>query len=327
MTAADYRNTAFEVQPSRTAAPVSAGAGAALPLMCAKEASEDPLFWAIRLLPASRRRAMEALYRFWREIDGIAADRSSPLLKQAFLSDWRAEIALLYDGRPRREVTVGLLEPVQRYGLRCDDFLTIVNGLEMEIRDAAEMASPGDFDLHSARAAIAMSRLATRILGLEERAATQFATALGQGLHLTRILRDLALDASRNRLHLPAELLAAHCVEATDPRAVLAHPLIDYACRELAATAERHYAAAGEAIAGRHSQEMRIAALMLGSCRGLHAAVLARGWGRLEKPVRLSARRKAMLLLRYGLAGMGALLRPRVDGLFGPARRARPFAH
>jgi len=324
MTAADYRQAAFEVPPSPATA---AGSGAAAQPMRAKEASEDPLFWAIRLFPTPRRRAMEALYRFWREIDGIAADRSSPLLKQAFLSDWRAEIALLYDGRPRREVTVALLEPVQRYGLRCDDFLTIVNGLEMEIRGAAEMASPAEFDLHGARAVIAMGRLVTRILGLEEPAAARFATALGQGLHLTRILRDLALDASRNRLNLPAELLAAHCVEATDPRAVLTHPLIDYACRELAATAEQHYAAAGEAIADRHSREVRIAALMLGSCRGLHAAVVARGWGRLGEPVRLSAWRKATLLLRHGLAGMGALLRPRIDGLIGPARRARPFAH
>ena len=113
------------------------------------------------------------------EFDGIAADRSSSLLKQAFLSDWRAEIALLYDGRPRREATAALLEPVQRYGLLCDDFLTIVNGLEMEIRTAAEMASPAEFDLHGARAIIAVSRLATRILGLEESVAARFAAALG----------------------------------------------------------------------------------------------------------------------------------------------------
>jgi phytoene/squalene synthetase len=327
MTAADYRQAAFELPPSPAATAGSASDGAAAQPLRVKEASEDPLFWAIRVFPPPRRRAMEALYRFWREIDGIAADRSSPLLKQAFLSDWRAEIALLYDGRPRREVTVALLEPVQRYGLRCDDFLTIVNGLEMEIRSAAEMATPAEFDLHGARAVIAMGRLVTRILGLEESVAARFATALGQGLHLTRILRDLAPDASRNRLYLPAELLAAHCVEASDPRAVLAHPLIDYACRELAATAERHYAAADEAIADRPSREARIAALMLGGCRGLHAAVVARGWGRLEKSVQLSAWHKARLLLRYSLASMGALIWTRIDSLVRPARRARPFAH
>ena len=48
---------------------------------------------------------MYALYRFWREIEAIACDETSDLLKEALLSDWRSEIALLYDGRPRRKVT------------------------------------------------------------------------------------------------------------------------------------------------------------------------------------------------------------------------------
>src|SRR5262249_2354214 len=113
----------------------------------------------------------------------------------------------------------------------------------------------------------------------------------------------------------------------TTPRAVLAHPLLGHACRGLAMTAEAHYAAAERALANGRSQAARIAALMLGSCRGLHEAVVVRGWRRLEQPVRLSAWRKVRLLLRYSMAAMSALARPWIDGLARPAGRARPIAH
>ena len=68
--------------------------------------------------------------------------------------------------------------------------------------------------------------------------------------------------------------------------------------------AETHYAAAAAAIGRNQSREARVAALMLGGCRGILRENLARGWERLEKLVRLSSGRKAELPLRYGLASI-----------------------
>jgi hypothetical protein len=56
---------------------------------------------------------------------------------------------------------------------------------------------------------------------------------------------------------------------------------------------------------------------MLGGCRGILHATRALGWEHLEKPVRLSLRRKVALLLGYGLASIESLLRRRASARVG----------
>ena len=325
MTAVEHRQAPDRVQLRPIRAPFKLGneAGATFRR---SDPSGDPIFWAIRFLPRPRRRAMYALYRFWREIESIARDETSDLLKEALVSDWRSEIALLYDGRPRREVTRSLVEPVGLYGLKCDDFLTIVKGLGTDARGAVQAPSLLAFDVYGARVAIAMARLAVRVFGLEEPAAERIATEFGCGAHITRILRDLSLDAARNRLYLPRALLTAHGIVSTHPDAVLTNPLLGHVCHELAATAEKHYAATAAAIGRIRSREARVAALMLGGCRGILHESLAPGWEHLEKPVRLSAGRKAELLLRYGLASIESLVWHQVFAFGEPATREHPLA-
>ncbi len=77
---------------------------------------------------------MYALYAFCREVDDIADGDASRELKLTLLSNWRSEIALLYTGRPRHAVTRGLSEAVHLYGLHSDDFLAVIDGMEMDAR-------------------------------------------------------------------------------------------------------------------------------------------------------------------------------------------------
>jgi phytoene synthase len=182
------------------------------------------------------------------------------------------------------------------------------------------------FDFHGARVAIAMVRLAVRVFGLEEPAAEWIATELVRGAHITRILRDLSLDAARNRLYLPRALLTAHGLVSTQPSDVLTHPLLGHVCHELAAIAEKHYAIAGGVIGRIRSREARVAALMLGGCRAILHETLARGWEQLEKPVPLSMGRNAALLLRYGLASIEQLFWLQVAGLDALANPEHPLA-
>ena len=94
--------------------------------------AESSFSWAIHLLPAQRRQAMRALYAFCREVDDIADGEASHALKETLLGNWRGEIAHLYGGRPRNAVTRGLSNAVHVYGLRCHDFLTILDAAEMK---------------------------------------------------------------------------------------------------------------------------------------------------------------------------------------------------
>ena len=263
---------------------------------------EDPLFWATQLLPAPRTRALYALHAFCREIEAIAHSEASASLKQALLSGWRSEIALLYEGRPRHALARSLMGPVRLYGLRCNDFLRIIDGWETDSRAGRQAPSLPELDFHCSQTAGGIGLLAMGILGLETPAAERIAAELGRAVRLTELLRDLSADAARNRLYLPHELLAAHGLLSDSPRSVLTHPALANVCGELATLAEEHYAAAAKAIAASRSPGARVAALILATYRAILQEVRARGWKHLEKPIRLSAGRKARLALGYALA-------------------------
>jgi len=96
-------------------------------------AAESSFFWAMQLLPYQRREAMYALYALYREVDDIADSDVPRSLKDVLLSDWRSEIALLYAGCPQHSVTRALSEAVHLCGLECNDFLAIIDGMEMDV--------------------------------------------------------------------------------------------------------------------------------------------------------------------------------------------------
>src|ERR1700726_3430484 len=259
--------------------------------------------WAVHLLPAQRRQALCALYAFCREVDDIADGEASHALKQTLLSNWRGEIAHLYGGRPRNAVTLGLSKGVHLYGLRCHDFLAIIDGAELKAQTDIRAPSFAQLDRYCERVAVAAGRLSVRIFGDETPAGERVAAELGRALQLTNILRDLAEDAKQHRLYLPRELLHAHGIFATTPSWVLTQPALPDVCRDLAVLAERHYAAAAEAIAACPRSTMRPAAVMLGIYRALPPQLPARRWQKLDEPVRIPFPRQLALLLCHGLTG------------------------
>jgi phytoene synthase len=200
-------------------------------------------------------------------------------------------------------VTLGLNDAIRLYGLRCEDFLTIIDGVETDGRADIRAPSLGQLDHHCERRAVAVSRLSMRIFGEETPAGERVAAEFGRAVQLTYILHNLAEDAKRHRLYLPRELLHAHGIFATTPSWVLAQPALPEVCHDLALLAERHYVAATEAIAACSRRTMRPAAVLHGLHRALLEELLARGWRRLDEPVRIPDWRKLALVIRHGLTG------------------------
>jgi hypothetical protein len=181
-------------------------------------------FWSTRLLPAPRRDAMQALYFFCWELREIVDGTASRTLKLALLTDWRTQIGSLYAGRPQHFVARALSDAVDRFDLRCVDFLAIIDGMETEARTDIRAPSLEQLYLYCEQRSVAVIRIALRILGVAQADADQVGAALGRGMLLTGVLRDLTQDARRHRLYLPRELLQAHGVFATMPSYVLAQP-------------------------------------------------------------------------------------------------------
>jgi phytoene synthase len=254
-------------------------------------------------LAVQRRKALYALSAFWRETEDMADGKASTSLKHMLFMNWRSEIARLYGGRPRHAVTLGLNNAVHLYGLRCHDFLAILDGAEMKAQTDIRAPSFVQLDHYCECAAVAVCRLSVRIFGEETPAGERVAAELGRALQFTNILLNLAQDAKQRRLFLPRELLQTHGIFATTPSWVLAQPALPDVCRDFALLAKRHYAAAAKAIGACRRSTMRPAAVMLGIYRALLDELVARGWRQLEVPVRISTRRELALLLRHGLTG------------------------
>ncbi len=173
-------------------------------------AAGTSFYWAMRLLPRDRRNAMYAVYAWCREVDDIADGDRPAAHKLAALADWRDEIEALYADRPRHLVARALHEPVRRYRLRREDFLAVLDGMEMDAREDIRAPDLARLDLYCARVASAVGDLSVHIFGDPSDAAHRVAHSLGRALQLTNILRDLDEDARRGRLYLPRELLERH---------------------------------------------------------------------------------------------------------------------
>ncbi len=265
------------------------------------EAAGTSFYWAMRLLPVERRNGMYALYAFCREVDDIADDVAPPAQKKTALAGWHDEIDALYAGRPTHPVARALNPAVTRFKLRREDFHAVINGMEMDA--ALDIRAPdlATLDLYCARVASAVGHLSVHIFGDTGRDAHAVADALGRALQLTNILRDLDEDAARGRLYLPHEILDRHGIRTQEPSLVLRHPALPAACRELAAIAERHFAAAGEAMARSSRRAMRPAAVMAAFYRALLDALLRAGWRDPSLRVSLSKPQKLWLVLRHGV--------------------------
>ena len=262
--------------------------------------SGSSFYGAMRTLPPRQRDAMYAIYAFCREIDDIADDPLPPAEKVAGLAEWRTEIDLLFQGKPRKPTARALLDPVDRFHLRKQDFIALIDGMEMDASENLRGPSMATLELYCARVAGAVGLLSVRVFGAHQARADDVAWSLGQALQLTNILRDLAEDAERGRLYLPDELLTENGITERDPPSVLAHPSLPEVCNALAELAETRFEEAIAAMADCDRRQMRPAVVMMHVYHRILRKLRTRGWRRLEEPVRVSKLAKVWIALRYG---------------------------
>ncbi len=256
----------------------------------------------MRVLPPDRRHAMYAIYAFCRVVDDIADDEDVPLSERLpRLAAWRTRIADVYGGVADGPVTRVLAEAARRYVLRREDFLAVIDGMQMDAETPIVAPDLATLDLYCDRVAAAVGRLSVRAFGDSSPAADRVAYALGRALQLTNILRDVREDSERGRLYLPREYLDAAEVPH-DPLAALGAAGLPKVCARVAVLAHAHFNAAREAMAECDRQAMRPARLMGATYAAILARLERRGWSRLDERVSLPAWQKLWVAVRYGLA-------------------------
>jgi len=264
--------------------------------------SGTSFYHGMKILPPERRDAMYAVYAFCRVVDDIADEEDRDFAaKQRELNEWRARVAAFYRGETDGPITRALAEVAKTYALRAEDFLAIIDGMEMDAGEPIIAPPMAELDLYCDRVASAVGRLSVRVFGDASAAADDVAFALGRGLQLTNILRDVGEDAARGRLYLPREWLDEAGVP-TQPEDALRSRNLAAVCAKLAGLAEHYFTAAEQAMARCDACAMRPARLMAQSYLPLLAILRKRNFEYSGERIKLPKWRKLLLAARLLLA-------------------------
>ena len=265
-----------------------------------KKAVGSSFYLAMRLMPKRERDAMFAIYAFCRRVDDIADDGvGTRAERHERLEAWRYDLESLYGGqKPQR---VAFLAPaVAGFGLRKQDFFTILDGMDMDVAEDIVAPNLATLDLYCERVASAVGRLSIKVFGMEEGPGFELAHHLGRALQLTNILRDIYEDAGIGRLYLPREYLFAAGFKSLDPRMVVSDARVDGVCRAVASLAHDHYDKAEAILAKKPRGRIATPRLMGAVYSEILKATEAQGFAPPRKRVSLSRGKLVSLLLRVG---------------------------
>jgi squalene synthase HpnD len=269
-----------------------------------KKAKSSSFYLAMRLMPAEERDAMFAIYAFCRKVDDIADDGvGTRAERHEKLEQWRADLRGLYAGTVAQQVRF-LAPAIAQYGLRLEDFLAVLDGMDMDVAEDIVAPDLATLDLYCDRVASAVGRLSIKVFGMEDEPGFDLAHHLGRALQLTNILRDIDEDAAIGRLYLPREYLQEmDCCRSLDVQAIVNKPQIDAVCRKVAAQAHHHYDEAQRILAARPKGRIKTPRLMGAVYSQILSASEAQGFAAPRRRVSLPKSRLMSLVLRQGIFG------------------------
>ncbi|MBQ7528470.1 phytoene/squalene synthase family protein [bacterium] len=208
---------------------------------CVQKTREEAknFYYAIFLLPKSRRAAMCAVYAFFRECDDIADAQNVSNRRQSLLN-WKE--VLKSNAPSDYPGLLALRDAVDRYKINPQHFLDLIDGMIMDL-DNVEYKTFDDLYNYCYRAASTVGLVCMSIFGYEDRPEVlKMAEKLGIAFQLTNIIRDITPDAAEGRVYIPEEFL--HVFQLTKEQILnrsydLSHMsrLLDY----LTQTAEEYY--------------------------------------------------------------------------------------
>jgi squalene synthase HpnD len=263
-------------------------------------ASGSSFYAAMRILPRAQREAMFQIYSFCRHVDDIADSDGPRPERLAALQQWRDDIDALYQGRPPARLQ-DYAESIRRFGLRREDFLAIVDGMEMDVPQDIRAPDLATLDLYCDRVASAVGRRSVRVFGLPEADGVLLAHHLGRALQLTNILRDIDEDATLGRLYLPREGLLHAGITGDDPQKVTADRALPRVCAPLADRARQHFEKADEVMDRNSRRLVRAPRIMSRYYHAILELLVQRGFAAPRTPVHVGKLTRLAIILRYAV--------------------------
>jgi phytoene synthase len=263
-------------------------------------ASGSSFYTAMRILPRAQREAMFEIYSFCRLVDDVADSTAPHAERRPQLAQWRQRIEAMYAGKAPPDLR-GLAQAASDFKLEKQDFLAVIDGMDMDAAEDIRAPDWAKLDLYCDRVASAVGRLSVRVFGMAENDGIALAHHLGRALQLTNILRDVDEDADIGRLYLPAEALRKAGIDGTDPKTVIASPRLDQVCEAVALRALNHFKEADTIMARSPRRVVKAPKIMEEVYRVMLQGMRTRGWAPPRTRVQVSPLRLSWIAVQYAI--------------------------
>ena len=165
-------------------------------------------YYAFRTLPASKRRAIYAVYAYCRLCDDVA-DGDLPIQqKRDVLAQTRSSLAAALAGdppaTPARPEFHALADAASTFRIPARYFHQILEGVESDLVKT-RFADFAELRAYCYGVASLVGLVCIEVFGYEDPCAADYAVDMGIALQLTNILRDLKEDADRDRIYIPQD--------------------------------------------------------------------------------------------------------------------------
>jgi 15-cis-phytoene synthase len=178
-----------------------------------READKDR-FLASLFAPAGERRDLFALYAFDVEVAGVQGRVREPLAGELRLQYWHDVVAGAGEpgGNP---LALALLEMSKRRVLPRERLLELLEARRFDLYDET-FSTRADLENYAVKTSSHVIELAMRILGAPGTAELGLARPAGIAYAIAGLARSFALYASRGKIFVPEEILAAHGASRAD---------------------------------------------------------------------------------------------------------------
>lgn len=186
---------------------------------------------ASRLIPASARPHVAAIYAFARAADDFADEGDQPpAARFARLDDWSRRLRAAAAGAPlpgqgdEEAIFVALSDTITRYSLEVTLFDDLLSAFRQDVTVTRYETWRDLFD-YCRRSANPVGRLVLRLFGHRHSRLDAWSDDVCTALQLTNFWQDLAIDWRRGRLYVPMEVIRRTGADPDDlTRGVLTPP-------------------------------------------------------------------------------------------------------
>lgn len=170
-------------------------------------------FWAAsRLLPRGARDDATIVYAFCRLVDDTADETDDSAKAELALRTLSREIS---GSVPARPLVAAFRDAAARLELPLESALELVEGARSDL-GTVRVADDAELLRYCYRVASTVGLMMCAVLGVRRREALPHAVDLGIAMQLTNVCRDVAEDAARGRVYLPAARLLRAGVRPED---------------------------------------------------------------------------------------------------------------